>query len=575
MTLFRLRSILSPESATNHIAPLFAAWLVCLSIGPSVLGQDETQACPADEVAGEVLEVTPAEYLRSRPQPIFAQDHKLLPLSIAPGWANTVPFELRKELAENWGYGLFFGKVTASNVDAALNDPDSIYYQVLELARSNPDRYPLDVILGTQNYFRGKNIQPGTEDLDGDGIIDGPFLRDADGELLDGKPTASPEIPDEQWDAVVEDLVSPLRRLTEEGVRFNVIQHWSEWFLPVWGWGRKALVRDPRVVAAKRAMVGPGNDTVKGMHPLYNKWNRYLHARRAYYEGKLADAVKRAAPHRNSYNWYSHTGGTSYGRFGGYDDWMSFMFGVGGAEDIPDYPGASLYRPDNGRILNTAKTDNQINDLLSAATAAKGVELRFDKPLNQSWLWVREDMFHVFEPYLGYVKCLYVLGQVGHIDFLMPDGAIRKSNYSYDVTFAPDDPPKWLRQVEETARVYATFTHLDDFVFEGELVEGPHKHIFWEQRHMDERNPGYVLDNPHELFRDSGGDFGNSREGKVRAVARQMPDGELLVCVWAADGETREVPVTLPGGEKVTFEATVRGTLYHGTPQNMQRIDTP
>ena len=193
----------------NRFAPRFAAWLVCLLIGTSVLAQDETQARPADEVAGEVREVTPAEYLRSRPQPVFAEDHKLLPLSIAPGWANTVPFELRKELAENWGYGLFFGKVTASNVDAALNDPDSIYYQVLELAKSDPDRYPLDVILGTQNYFRGKNIQPGTEDLDGDGIIDGPFLRDADGELVDGKLTASPEIPDEQWDTVVEDLVRP------------------------------------------------------------------------------------------------------------------------------------------------------------------------------------------------------------------------------------------------------------------------------------------------------------------------------------------------------------------------------
>jgi hypothetical protein len=86
-----------------------------------------------------------------------------------------------------------------------------------------------------------------------------------------------------------------LKRLAAEGVRFNVIQHWSEWFIPVWGWGEKNLVRDPRVVAAKKAMnlddLGIDRDI-----PVYSDWNKHLHARRAYYEGRLTKAVQDGRP---------------------------------------------------------------------------------------------------------------------------------------------------------------------------------------------------------------------------------------------------------------------------------------
>jgi hypothetical protein len=319
-------------------------------------------------------------------------------------------------------------------------------------------------------------------------------------------------------------------------------------------------------------MVGEGNGLVGGEHPHYNKWNKYLHTRRAYYEAKLTAAVREAAPRRHSYNYYTWGGYPPYGRWGGYDDWAGFMLGVGRGNDIADYPGSSLYRPDNGRILNAAGTDNAVNDLLSAAIAAKGVELRHGMPLNQSWGWVREDMFGIFDQYIGFLKCLYVLGQVGHIQFLFPEGAAAKRNYDFDRPVDPEGPPTWLRQVEQLARVYAVFTHLDTFIFDGELVEGPHRHIFWQVQNMQQPLPGYVLDNPHELFRDSGGSFKNPRPGRVRVVARRKPDGELLICAWAADGVAREVPATLPGGAELTLQATPRGALYRGPGDGLVRI---
>jgi hypothetical protein len=131
--------------------------------------------------------------------------HTLLPLSLAPGWDGSIPFAVRKELADHWRYGLFFGRLTNGNDDQALNDPDSVYYQVLELARFNPKRYPLDVFLNTQNHFK-RRIAVGTEDKNRDGIMDDAFLRDKNGKLVNDKRTASPETPDDLWDRVIEYL---------------------------------------------------------------------------------------------------------------------------------------------------------------------------------------------------------------------------------------------------------------------------------------------------------------------------------------------------------------------------------
>ncbi len=510
--------------------------------------------------------VTSTEYLQSLDKPHLRKGHRLVPLSLAPGWGNTVPFDLRRELADNWGWGLYFGRLTEKNVDAALNDPSSSYSKALQLAKSDPDRYPLDVMLNTQNYFRSEKHVVSREKTPE------AYLRDSTGAFL-GK-TGSPETPDSVWDKVVADLTSPLKRLGGEKVNFNVIQHWAEWFIPVWGWGGDKLKQDPRVTAAMQAI----DTTELHDHPHYGKWNLYLHKRRASYEGRLADTVKAIAPNRNSYNWYGLCGGTHYGRYGGYDNWDSFQFGVGGAENINDYPGASLYRPDNGGILNSGGTDNNVNDLLSRALAAKGVEIAHGKPLNQSWVWVSEEKFSVFDRYIGYVKCLYTLGMVGCINFLMPDGARDGTNYSYtdNEPFDPANPPTWLRQIEAFSRVHALFTHLDDFIHEGELVEGPHRHIYWAQHKYwgDHRpNPGYVLDNPYEVMRDAGGGFGDPRPGKVRILARRKPDGELLVCAWAADDTTREVEVTLPDGETVLLTATPQATLYRGFGEELAEIN--
>mgnify|MGYP006283770257 CR=1 FL=1 len=510
--------------------------------------------------------VTSVEYLQSRDKPQIRDGHRLVPLSLAPGWGNTVPFELRKELADNWGWGLYFGRVNEKNVEAVLNDPSSSYSRIVQLAKSDPDRYPLDVMLNTQNYFRSEKHVVSREKTPG------AYLRDSSDVFL-GK-NASPETPDSVWDKVIADLTSPLKRLADEEVKFNVIQHWAEWFIPVWGWGGDKLKQDPRVVAAMLAI----DTTELHDHPHYGKWNLYLHKRRAYYEGRLADTVKAIAPNRNSYNWYGLCGGTHYGRYGGYDNWDSFQFGVGGAETINDYPGASLYRPDNGNILNSGGTDNNVNDLLSRALAAKGVEIAHGCPLNQSWVWIREDKFGVLDQYIGYVKCLYTLGMVGCINFLMPDGAREGTNYSYagNEPFYPDRPPTWLRQIEAFSRVHALFSYLGDFIHDGELIEGPHRHIYWAQHRYwgdHEPNPGYVLDNPYEVMRDAGGAFGDPRRGKVRVVARRKPDGELLVCAWAADDTTREVEVTLPDRTSKMLTATPQATLYRGFSDDLVEID--
>ncbi len=38
-----------------------------------------------------------------------------------------MPFDVRRELAEKWGYGLFFGRLTAANVEKAIGDAGSVH----------------------------------------------------------------------------------------------------------------------------------------------------------------------------------------------------------------------------------------------------------------------------------------------------------------------------------------------------------------------------------------------------------------------------------------------------------------
>ena len=80
---------------------------------------------------------TAMEMLREAPKPKFREGHTLLPLS---RWGWTMPFDVRVELAEHWGYALEFGGYATPDYVKQLDDPASIPSKLCALTAADPKR---------------------------------------------------------------------------------------------------------------------------------------------------------------------------------------------------------------------------------------------------------------------------------------------------------------------------------------------------------------------------------------------------------------------------------------------------
>ncbi len=88
--------------------------------------------------------MTLLDHLESMEPPVFREGHTLLPLS---RWGWSMPFDVRVELAERWGYALEIGGyLTHGVVDGIEQNPDSDNARIVALPASDPERYPLFVL---------------------------------------------------------------------------------------------------------------------------------------------------------------------------------------------------------------------------------------------------------------------------------------------------------------------------------------------------------------------------------------------------------------------------------------------
>ncbi|HID07920.1 MAG TPA: hypothetical protein EYP10_12325, partial [Armatimonadetes bacterium] len=209
---------------------------------------------------------TALEFLQQASKPRFREGHTLPPLT---RWGWTMPFEVRVELAKNWGYALEFGGYATPEFVRQLDDPNSIPSKVCALVASDPKRYKLFVLLHRPFYDRKfiESLPPET------------WCRDAEGSLIDGKRVWSPEAPDEVFERAGKLAVEPLKRILERAP-IAVILNGGEYALTVYGFGRKFWERDPLILKAK------GNRT----------WFDYISERKGHEELIVANAVRKAVP---------------------------------------------------------------------------------------------------------------------------------------------------------------------------------------------------------------------------------------------------------------------------------------
>ena len=150
----------------------------------------------------------------------------------------------------------------------------------------------------------------------------------------------------------------------------------------------------------------------------------------------------------------------------------------------------------------------------------------------------------------------------------------------WDKSFPQDDPPDWMWQQIALGNVHALFSHYEDYLRNGELVDdGKFKNFYGTDQ------PAYEL-LPKELknSRQLKSDLQTKEQVPVlapgrpfRVLARKHKDkNEWLVVAWTAEISSQtgiyDATVTIPGAGQVTVQARKGGSLYLVTLKDGQPV---
>lgn len=438
--------------------------------------------------------------LQSAPKPHFREGHTLPPLT---RWGWTMPFEVRVELTENWGYALELEAYVTPQVAEQLDDPESVPSKLCALTASDPQRYPLCVLTIHGDFGE---------------VPDAAWTHDADGNLPDEKKIWSPEAPDDIFREAGARWAVPLKKVLEKAP-IAMVLNGGEYALSVYGHHRKYWQQDPKIIAAK------GD----------REWYDYISERKAHQELIVSEAMREAVPDRLYYIYYYTDGCPHRNRYNGWDTWA---WDYRWMRPISDIPNTSIYYSH----FNSGWTGD--SDMLTQALNSVAQQIAAGDPLSYNWCnagWVRDNLgdkaFGDPEHYMGYLKCFYTAGMIGGV----------AGYFSYP----KEDDPNWLWQMMVLARAHALFSHLEDFLRNGDLLPGPNMHR-------------WSTDLPAYEF--------PTGDPEARVIAREHRErAEWLLCAWAAGGEDRTVSVEIPGFGTAEVEARSCGSVYRATVEGDRR----
>ena len=476
------------------------------------------------------LAMTPAEWLRTQPQPNFQEGHRLPRLTRFGG---ALPLDARKELAAHWNYTVEFGSVSGGacyiteEVVARLNDRRSDEAQMAAWALADPRTYPLSVIC---NRSLPTRLPPETWTHDAAG---NQIQAEAGHEWHPGVNTLfSPEAPDEVWQAAGDLRAGPLRALVARGLPIAIVLNGGEYGIGLPGAMQKFWEQDPAIVAAK------GERT----------WAEYGAQRKGRSEKIIAESMRAAVPKRGFYIYYTAGGGTLRNKFPGVEDWSVDFDSI---KDASDLPSNELYH----HYFNDGFTGTF--DMLTLALNAVAKEISAGRTHSYNWVsggWNdpgREAPPTLAGPaeqapiprWTGFLTCCFTAGMMG-----CNAGYYADPPGGYAAAFAPENPPHWLRQLSAVAHAQARMSHVEDLLREGDLLPGPDR---------------------HRISRaDSAYEFPTGDPTARVLVRRHSQRPEWLLTAWAAAGEAREVTVTVPDLGEVQLLAMPEAAVYRAVIEN-------
>lgn len=415
-------------------------------------------------------------------------------------WGWGLPLDAKIELAENWGYALELGAAN-NELLRQLEDPQSESSQLVALTHKNPDKFSVFVLVD----------RPLLDEKTQDALPEQTWIKLQKPIFMDVPRWKlwSPEAPDAIFAQAAHQTAVVLQKLKEK-TKISVILNGGEYGLGYFGHSGKYWVQDATVLQAK------GNLS----------WFDYISCQKARQEMFITEAIRQAVPDRQLYLWY-HFGGLP-----SWDPWQwSYKYDY--MRKVSDMPGQSLYYLE----FNSGWIGDK--DLLSQALTAATQAQEFGDFYSYNWVcggWL-DGKFSDPERYTGFLKCLYATGMVGAV----------AGYFSYPEKGFAADPgdtvPSWMWQLIQLAHVHALFSHLEDFIYNGSLVVSA-------RQNLDNR----VDSEKFDLLDKKNGVRGLSRKHHSRE--------EWLLVVWAADGLTRNVFVTIPNLGEVEVLARASGAVY-------------
>ncbi len=450
---------------------------------------------------------TAEQFLSEIEKPRFRPDHTLLRLT---RWGWSMPFNVRVQLCEDWGYGLEFGGYATTSVVANVWKTNTTEYRLCSLTASNPARYPLSVLLH----------RPFTDAKFVAALPEATWCHDAGGSLITNVAQwqrYSPEMPDANYQLAGALSAAPLATITQR-CPIDIVLNGGEYGLSVYGHSGSTWAQDPAVQSAR------GSQT----------WLDYISARKNHHELFVSSAVRAVVPGRSLYIFY-YTDGAPHRRYS--STWWQWVWDYPFYRTISDRPNSSIYYKD----FNTGWTGSQ--DMLSCALSSAAQQIAAGDPLSYNWVCggYKTNALAISDEahYVGFLKCWYTAGMVGGVAgyFTYPPGG-----------FAADlgtNMPSWLAQMTDLGHVHALFSHLEDYLRNGDLLPGPDMHR-------------WSTDLPAYEF--------PTGDADARVVVRRhRTRAEWLVAAWAAGGADRVVSVSVPELGTVAVEARACGSVYLAT----------
>lgn len=453
-------------------------------------------------IGAPVCAETALEHLQAAPKPHFREGHTLLPLT---RWGWTMPFDVRVELADHWGYALEFGGYATPEYVAQLDDPESIPSRIVALTSSDPERYPLFVL--TDRSFP-------------DDLPEETWCHDAQGNRLEGPEWKlwSPEAPDSVFERAGELAVKPLKKIQEKAP-IAILLNGGEYALTVYGHAKQYWEQDPTILAAK------GD----------RSWFEYISERKAHQELIISNAIRAQCPDRKLYIYYWTSGCPQRNQS---SRWWWWVWGYKWMRPVSDIPNSSIYF----KQFNSGWTGE--NDMLTQALNAVAQCIALGDTLSYNWVcggWL-PGKFSDPQLYMGYLKCYYTAGMIGGVAgyFSYPKGG-----FDGDVG---EKPPSWLEQMMVLGRVHALFSHLEEFLRDGDLLPGPNRHRWSKDL------PAY--------------EFPTGDPNQRVLVRKRRGRAEWLITAWTTSGAGKRVTVTIPELGTVRVRARRCGSVYRAVLQD-------